>query len=622
MDIGLAIEDFLDLHPELCNRIENGSLMAAATAPVFGYTAYRTLDSFCLPKSFGKIALWTTGLSILSGIIWACFPQAKKTSSADSERIMLEQYAKVKGSLIEEAAFAFRNQQEDRIYKNRVKDRVETTQMQFTDYLLTPQGQRVPVYEHVYEDDPRYTPYQNWEEEDVEEYLEEVWGERWDKEEHTLLDFKGPTREYDYGNAWDGWGTSPSNKGSRSTSTNTKFRNLSDVEIFRRAANNARPQGNKHLTTKQEAVDDIPFDLSSELDRSSSPRTNKPVNTGTITPPVKMPGNYNARQDLIDFFADIKRKNPNASTGRQITPSEEVKADLRVKAGDPTQDPDFTNTPLDAVVICKGRDNPEALEDDDDDDLGDDDPAYIKEMNRFMSPPITTKDEDGISIIQRTAMPPKKVDEDEAWQHEWLEGEAILGFDKGSAVATFQDGTPLPPITEMWKIDIVSLQKESLPEAIRYGAYDHYFDDKKYDEWNSMFPHRLENEMNRPNRSRDQEVIDRYRALHVPPIVEPRGRANEKAAYNLIKLEFNQQRLAIAGSHLDSEDVDDYMTDELFSVYRQIAPPPLEADPWTKYYQHDDYTVFQMLNLEWSERYNLLLNLIDNLRGYDYGNEE
>lgn len=471
------------------------------------------------------------------------------------------------------------------------------------------------------------------EEEDAEDYLEEVWGERWDRTNKDLKDFKDPclsvsgysSNYSEYESVWDGWGDDFSSSSRSNTPTRggapshrNNYQGMTDVEIFQRAANKLRPSGNKHLTSTQKKVNDPPFDLSDELDRPS-------INTRTVSASQITPSFNNGtkplmtRAEALESIRIVTKKiDPNAATGRQITPSEAVKAELRVKAGDPSQDPDFTNKPLNEVIVCKGRDNPEALEDDD--DLGDNDPEYIREMNRFLSPPPSTKDEDGISILQRTAMPPKDVDN--SWETEFLEGEDILSFPEGSAVATFQDGTPLPPVSEMWKIDILSLQEETLPEAIRYGAYDHYFDDKKYDEWNSMFPNRLENEMNRPNRSRDQEVIDRYRALYVPPIVEPRGRANEKAAYNIIKLEFNQQRLAIAGSHLDSEDVEDYMTDELFSVYEQIDPPPLEADPWNKYYCQDDYTVFQMLNLEWSERYNLILNLIDNLRGYDYGNEE
>lgn len=165
----------------------------------------------------------------------------------------------------------------------------------------------------------------------------------------------------------------------------------------------------------------------------------------------------------------------------------------------------------------------------------------------------------------------------------------------------------------MWKIPILEWQRESLPEAYRAGAYDHFFDQDKYNEWNKQFKS-IVDESTRIL-PRDKEVIQHYKNLMVPPIVERRRSNDEIDAYRLIKYEFHNQRDAICNGRAERMDCEeDYMDDEMYHLYRQLDIPPLVDDPWAEYYSNEDLTVHQAIHKEWEDRYQIILNAIKDIR--------
>ena len=140
------LDEYLEEHPALENRLEHGTLMAAACIPVYAYAGYATLDSFGLPKRFGRIGAWSVGLSILSGALWSCLPQAKEKAGANVEKEVIRQYSKYKGSVMEEMSLSLQEYQVNKIYENRMEDIERETDIRLEGFKTLGNGQRVPVF--------------------------------------------------------------------------------------------------------------------------------------------------------------------------------------------------------------------------------------------------------------------------------------------------------------------------------------------------------------------------------------------------------------------------------------------------------------------------------------------
>ena len=140
------LDEYLEEHPALENRLEHGTLMAAACIPVYAYAGYATLDSFGLPKRFGRIGAWSVALSILSGALWSCLPQAKEKAGANVEKEVIRQYSKYKGSVMEEMSLSLQEYQVNKIYENRMEDIERETDIRLEGFKTLGNGQRVPVF--------------------------------------------------------------------------------------------------------------------------------------------------------------------------------------------------------------------------------------------------------------------------------------------------------------------------------------------------------------------------------------------------------------------------------------------------------------------------------------------
>lgn len=186
-------DEYLEEHPALENRLEHGALMAAASLPVFAYTGYATLDSFGLPKRFGRIGAWSIGLSLLTGAIWSCLPQAKNKPGDAVEKAVVRQYAKYKGSVVEEITLSLQEYQVNQVYQNRMADIERESDFRVEGFHVMENGQRVPVMSRTHPTDWDWHPghgrvdpklmeeyvrnaggWDNWEDELDDEFREEI----------------------------------------------------------------------------------------------------------------------------------------------------------------------------------------------------------------------------------------------------------------------------------------------------------------------------------------------------------------------------------------------------------------------------------------------------------------
>lgn len=145
-DLLERFDEYLEEHPALENRLEHGTLMAAACLPVYAYAGYATLDSFGLPKRFGRIGAWSIGLSILSGALWSCLPQAKEKPGAHVEKEVMRQYAKYRGSVMDEISLSLQEYQVNKIYENRMEDIERESDFTMEGFQTLSSGQRVPIF--------------------------------------------------------------------------------------------------------------------------------------------------------------------------------------------------------------------------------------------------------------------------------------------------------------------------------------------------------------------------------------------------------------------------------------------------------------------------------------------
>lgn len=490
MDCIEALEDYLEEHPGLQNRLENGGLMAAASAPVYAFSAYKTLNDYGLPRSFTKIGLWTLGLSLATGVLWSMFPQAKNKATQAHENAVFKQYSVLRGALVDNVNEHFADQQERMILKNRAEDLDRNSGTQLISYILSPNGERIPVYSKSQYGDSDYMPmmdfpddgelglhYQSMRDwrnayQNVSPFDTDMTGGDW-IEDYSInggkvsgnrsrsggsyydADFYGgssgfndrPLTRVNSGRGgmsmgpngkarlelidrrlMSGMSSTPSQSGAPSGMVNVNGKMVSEelAEVIRMAADNQPPRSARGT---QSNYSDSSGHLSGFGDSDLSLSSPKPVasHKAGLNAVRETVQRERAKSVNIDINEEMRKArlgllnqsskrvittpvqaDANLNTGRNIVPLDpQEQAVLRVKAGDRTQDPDFTAN-NDAVML--GFNNAKLLLDDDD-DLAD--KAWEEEMSAWKSPPLSLLDNTGESLISRTAAPPRKLIDDD-----------------------------------------------------------------------------------------------------------------------------------------------------------------------------------------------------------------
>lgn len=466
-----ACEDYLDEHPNLQNRLENGGLMAAATAPVFAFSAYKTLNDYGLPRSFTRIGLWTLGLSLAAGALWSLFPQAKNKATAAHEESVFKQYRMLKNVLVDNVNEHLADQQEKMILRNRAEDIDRESGSKLISYIVSPTGDRIPVYSKAHYGDPDYLPmmdfpddeelglhYQSMREwrnayQPIHQFDSDMTGGDW-LEDYSVSNGRisgirntfGSTKGSGGGAGYfdNDFGTGAQSDfldrplrrvnavGGKTTATigaDNKYRlNLvprhlmyggrhpdeisqsdSLKDAILRASDNYVGGSTSNFSTGSSHLDGgVDFELGPK-----KPQAQTASKSSQDFSKVRETVNKQAAQRMNSpVSVPVTNKLPtheeaNLNTGRRIIPADpHSQAVLRVKAGDPLQDPDFT-AQNEAVML--GYNNAALLEDDDE-DLAD--KAWEEEMGKsWKSPPLDSVDKDGISLIRRTAMPPQNTDD-------------------------------------------------------------------------------------------------------------------------------------------------------------------------------------------------------------------
>lgn len=77
----------------LNNRFQNGCLAAIGTAPIVGLASYKVLEDLKLDRDLGKIAKFTLLVSLVSGLVWAAFPAARRKPTETDETAVREAFA-------------------------------------------------------------------------------------------------------------------------------------------------------------------------------------------------------------------------------------------------------------------------------------------------------------------------------------------------------------------------------------------------------------------------------------------------------------------------------------------------------------------------------------------------
>lgn len=75
------------------NRFQNGCLAAIGTAPIVGLASYKVLEDLKLDRDLAKIAKFTLLVSLVSGLVWALFPAARRKPSESDESAVREAFS-------------------------------------------------------------------------------------------------------------------------------------------------------------------------------------------------------------------------------------------------------------------------------------------------------------------------------------------------------------------------------------------------------------------------------------------------------------------------------------------------------------------------------------------------
>lgn len=458
-----ACEDYLDEHPNLQNRLENGGLMAAASAPVFAFSAYKTLNDYGLPRSFTRIGLWTLGLSLAAGALWSLFPQAKNKATAAHEESVFKQYRMLKNVLVDNVNEHFADQQEKMILRNRAEDIDRESGSKLISYIVSPTGDRIPVYSKAHYGDPDYLPmmdfpddeelglhYQSMREwrnayQPISQFDSDMTGGDW-LEDYSIANGRISGIRNKFGNGYfdsDFYGTSAQSdyldkplrrinsvggKTSAGVGSDGKYRlNLVPRHLMYGGKN---PDGISQSEDLKDLIrrsaDNYVEGSTSNFSSGSSHLQGTDLGLGRKKPQAQVASknspDFSKVRETVNKQAEHRMNSPvsmpvtnklptheeaNLNTGRRIIPTDpHEQAVLRVRAGDPKQDPDFT-AQNEAVML--GYNNAALLEDDDE-DLAD--KAWEEEMgNGWKSPPLDSVDKNGISLIRRSAMPPQNTED-------------------------------------------------------------------------------------------------------------------------------------------------------------------------------------------------------------------
>lgn len=75
------------------NRFQNGCLAAIGTAPIVGLASYKVLEDLKLDRDLAKIAKFTLLVSLVSGLVWALFPAARRKPTDIDEEAVREAFS-------------------------------------------------------------------------------------------------------------------------------------------------------------------------------------------------------------------------------------------------------------------------------------------------------------------------------------------------------------------------------------------------------------------------------------------------------------------------------------------------------------------------------------------------